>query len=56
LEWRDELDQKKTAILPRGGSIATTEAILQEFLDAKFKLSTKKVRNEIEDDLEKFVS
>jgi hypothetical protein len=53
LEWRDELDQKKTAILPRGGSIATTEAILQEFLDAKFKLSTKKLRDEIEDDLEK---
>jgi hypothetical protein len=53
LEWKDELDQKKTAILPRGGSIATTEAILQEFLDAKFKLSTKKVRDEIEDDLEK---
>jgi hypothetical protein len=53
LEWKDELDEKKTAILPRGGSIATTEAILQEFLDAKFKLSTKKVRDEIEDDLEK---
>ena len=53
LEWEDELDQKKTAILPRGGSIATTEAILQEFLDAKFKLSTKKVRDEIEDDMRK---
>jgi hypothetical protein len=53
LEWKDELDQKKTAILPRGGSIATTEAILQEFLDAKFKLSTKKLRDEIEDDLQK---
>jgi hypothetical protein len=53
LEWKDELDQKKTAILPRGGSIATTEAILQEFLDAKFKLSTKKVRDEIEDDMRK---
>ena len=50
LTWEDELEQKKTAILPRGGSIATTEAILQEFLDAKFKLSTKKVRDEIEDD------
>jgi hypothetical protein len=53
LKWEDELDQKKTAILPRGGSIATTEAILQEFLDAKFKLSTKKVRDEIEDDMRK---
>jgi hypothetical protein len=53
LEWRDELDERKTATLPEGGSIATTEAILQEFLDAKFKLSTKKLRDEIEDDLEK---
>jgi hypothetical protein len=51
LKWEDELDQEKTAILPKGGSIATTEAILQEFLDAKFKLSTKKVRDEIEDDM-----
>jgi hypothetical protein len=56
LEWEDELDQKKTAILPRGGSIATTEAILQEFLDAKFKLSTKKVRDEIEDDMRRLVN
>jgi hypothetical protein len=53
LEWRDELDERKTATLPEGGSIATTEAILQEFLDAKFKLSTKKLRDEIEDDLQK---
>jgi hypothetical protein len=53
LEWRDELDERKTATLPEGGSIATTEAILQEFLDAKFKLSTKKLRDEINDDLEK---
>jgi hypothetical protein len=53
LKWKNELDENKTAIFPRGGSIATTEAILQEFLDAKPKLDTKKVKDEINDDLEK---
>jgi hypothetical protein len=53
LQWRDELDQARTAILPNGGSIATTEAILQEFLADKPKLDTQNLRNEIDDDLEK---
>jgi hypothetical protein len=53
LQWRDELDQARTAILPNGGSIATTEAILQEFLADKPKLDTQDLRNEIDDDLEK---
>jgi hypothetical protein len=53
LEWRDELDQRKNATLPNGGSIATTEQILQEFLADKPKLDTRAVKDEINDDLEK---
>ena len=53
LNWKDELDQKKNATLPNGGSIATTEQILQEFLADKPKLDTKAVKDEINDDLEK---
>jgi hypothetical protein len=53
LEWRDELDQRKIATFPKGGSIATSEAILQEVLSDKPKISTKALRDEIEDDLEK---
>lgn len=53
LEWRDELDQRKIATFPNGGSIATTEAILQEVLSNKPKLDTKAVKDEINDDLEK---
>ena len=53
VEWRDELDQRKIATFPRGGSIATSEAILQEVLSNKPKISTKALRDEIEDDLEK---
>jgi len=52
LEWRDELDQRKNATVPNGGSIATTEQILQEFLADKPKLDTQDLRNEIDDDLE----
>ena len=53
LNWRDELDKSKNATVPNGGSIATTEQILQEFLADKPKLDTKALRDEIEDDLEK---
>ena len=53
LEWRDELDKRKIATFPKGGSIATSEAILQEVLSNKPKISTKALRDEIEDDLEK---
>ena len=53
VEWRDELDQRKIATFPKGGSIATSEAILQEALARIPKLSTKALRDEIEDDLEK---
>ena len=53
LEWTNELDQKKYVTLPNGGSIATTEQILQEFLADKPKLDTKAVKDEINDDLEK---
>lgn len=52
LNWRDELDKNKNATVPNGGSIATTEQILQEFLADKPKLDTKALRDEIEDDLE----
>jgi hypothetical protein len=41
VEWRDELDQRKIATFPKGGSIATSEAILQEVLSNKPKISTK---------------
>ena len=53
LEWRDELDKRKIATFPKGGSIATTEAILQEVLSNKPKISTKALRDEIEDDMRK---
>lgn len=53
LEWRDELDKRKIVTFPNGGSIATTEAILQEVLSNKPKISTAALRNEINDDLEK---
>ena len=53
LKWKDELDKSKNATVPNGGSIATTEQILQEFLADKPKLDTKAVKDEINDDLEK---
>ena len=53
LNWKDELDKSKNATVPNGGSIATTEQILQEFLADKPKLDTKAVKDEINDDLEK---
>jgi hypothetical protein len=52
LEWRNELDDKKKVKIPKGGSIDTSEAILQEYLSDKPKLDSKKLKDEIEDDLE----
>jgi hypothetical protein len=53
LAWTDELGKNKIATFPKGGSIATTQAILQEVLSNKPKISTKALRDAIEDDLEK---
>ena len=53
VEWRDELDKRKIATFPRGGSIATSEAILQEVLFRMPKLNVSDLRNEIKDDMRK---
>ena len=52
INWRSELDQQKTATIPKGGSIAVTRAILESFLANKPKLDVAALRDEIEDDLE----
>lgn len=51
LEWKDELDKIKIATFPKGGSIATSEAILQEVLFRMPKLNVSDLRNEIKDDM-----
>ena len=51
LRWTNELDQKKYVTLPNGGSIATTEQILEEFIANKPKLDTQAVKDEIKDDM-----
>ncbi len=53
LEWRNELDKKDSYSIPRGGSIAYTRKLLEQFLSNKPKLSTAELRDELEDDLEK---
>jgi hypothetical protein len=53
LEWKNELDDKDSYTVPRGGSIAYTKKLLERFLANKPKLSTAKLRDELEDDLEK---
>ena len=52
ITWESELDQERTATIPKGGSIATTRAILESFLANKPKLDVSALRDEIEDDLE----
>lgn len=52
LEWTDELDVQHSVTLPKGGSIATSEAILEEFIANKPKLDTRALQDEINDDLE----
>jgi hypothetical protein len=51
VKWKDELDKIKIATFPKGGSIATTEAILQEVLFRMPKLNVSDLRNEIKDDM-----
>jgi transcription elongation GreA/GreB family factor len=53
ITWRSELDQQRTATIPKGGSIAVTRAILESFLANKPKLDVGALRDEIEDDLER---
>ena len=53
IAWRSELDEKKTATIPRGGSIAVTRAILESFLGNKPKLNTKLLKDGINEDLER---
>jgi hypothetical protein len=51
VKWTDELDKEKSATYPRGGSIATSEAILQEVLFRLPKLNVSDLRDEITDDM-----
>ena len=53
VNWTTELDQKRSASIPQGGSIAVTRVILESFLANKPKLDTKQLKDEINDDLEK---
>jgi hypothetical protein len=52
ITWLSELDQQRTATIPKGGSIAVTRAILESFLANKPKLDVAALRDEIEADLE----
>ena len=53
VKWKDELDKEKIATFPKGGSIATSEAILQEVLFRLPKLNVSDLRNEVKDDMRK---
>lgn len=50
--WRDELDERKTRTIYKGGSIAYTKKSFEAYMADIDKLSTKKLRAELEDDLE----
>jgi hypothetical protein len=52
LAWTDGAGSEKIATFPRGGSIATTNAILQEVLSDKPKIKTQDLRDAIEEQLE----
>jgi hypothetical protein len=52
IQWKNELDKRDQFSVPRGGSISYTKKLLEQFLSNKPKLSTKELRNELEDDLE----
>jgi hypothetical protein len=54
-KWTNELDKKQTLTIPSGGSIAVSKKILRSFLANKPKLDVKKLKDEIEDDLEKIL-
>lgn len=53
IQWRNELDKRGSYVVPRGGSIAYSKKLLEAYLNNKIKLSTKQVRDELTDDLEK---
>jgi hypothetical protein len=53
IRWKNELDKNDSFSVPRGGSIRYTKKLLERFLSNKPKLSTKALRDELEDDLEK---
>jgi hypothetical protein len=53
VRWKDELDRQRTFNVPRGGSIGFTQELLKAFLSNKPTISTKRLRDELEDDLEK---
>jgi hypothetical protein len=55
VKWTNELDKKQTLTIPSGGSIAVSKKILRSFLANKPKLDVKKLKDEIEDDLEKIL-
>jgi len=53
IRWKNELDKNDSFSVPRGGSIRYTKKLLEQFLSNKPKLSTRALRDELEDDLEK---
>jgi hypothetical protein len=53
IRWQDELDRRQEFRVPKGGSIGYTQELLKEFLSNKPTISTKRLRDELEDDLEK---
>ena len=53
IEWKNELDKKETRKYPRGGSIAYTQKLFEDELADKPKVSTEKLRKELNSDLEK---
>jgi hypothetical protein len=53
VRWQDELDRRQSFNIPRGGSIGFSQELLKEFLADKPTISTKKLRDELEDDLER---
>jgi|688.fasta_scaffold71172_3 hypothetical protein len=53
IQWRDELDERQSYIVTRGGSLANSKKELERFLSDKPRLSVAKLRKELDDDLEK---
>lgn len=53
IKWKNELDQKEERSYPRGGSIAYTKKLFEAELANKPKISTKKLKDELDKDLEK---
>lgn len=53
ITWKNELDKGQSFAVPRGGSIAYTKKLLEDFLANKPKLSVVELRDELSDDLER---